>query len=46
MWRFKCSFRDRAKDLTLVLGPAFATMLINQPASIFLGLLIRSSGIP
>ncbi|MDX2118463.1 MAG: ABC transporter permease [Planctomycetota bacterium] len=38
-------FGDRTKYLTLVLGLAFATMLINQQASIFLGLLIRSTGI-
>ena len=35
---------DTGKYLTLVLGLAFATLLINQQASFFLGLLVRSTG--
>jgi putative ABC transport system permease protein len=37
-------FGDSGKYLTLVLGLAFATLLINQQASFFLGLLVRSTG--
>jgi putative ABC transport system permease protein len=40
----KMLFGDRAKYLTLVLGLAFATLLINQQASFFLGLLVRATG--
>jgi putative ABC transport system permease protein len=35
---------DRTKYATLVLGLAFATLLINQQAAIFMGLLIQSTG--
>lgn len=38
-------FGDRVKYVTLVLGLAFATLLINQQGAIFLGLLIRSTGL-
>lgn len=37
-------FGDRTKYLTLVLGIAFAALLINQQASFFIGLLVRASG--
>lgn len=37
-------FGDRTKYLTLVLGLAFATLLMNQQGAIFLGLLIQSTG--
>jgi putative ABC transport system permease protein len=40
----KMLFGDRTKYLTLVLGLAFATLLINQQASFFIGLLIRATG--
>ena len=40
----KMLFGDTGKYLTLVLGLAFATLLINQQASFFLGLLVRSTG--
>ncbi|HRJ49549.1 MAG: hypothetical protein KF787_03270 [Phycisphaeraceae bacterium] len=35
---------DRTKYLILVMGIAFATLLINQQGAIFIGLLIRSTG--
>lgn len=35
---------DKTKYATLVLGLAFATLLINQQAAIFMGLLIQSTG--
>lgn len=37
-------FGDRTKYLTLVLGLAFATLLMVQQGAIFLGLLIQSTG--
>ena len=40
----KMLFGDRAKYLTLVMGLAFATLLVNQQASFFLGLLVRATG--
>lgn len=40
----KMLFGDTGKYLTLILGLAFATLLINQQASFFLGLLVRSTG--
>lgn len=40
----KMLFGDRAKYLTLITGLAFATLLINQQASFFLGLLVRATG--
>ncbi|QOJ00306.1 MAG: ABC transporter permease [Phycisphaeraceae bacterium] len=40
----KMLFGDRAKYLTLILGLAFATLLINQQASFFLGLLVKGTG--
>lgn len=40
----KMLFGDRTKYVTLVLGLAFATLLMNQQGAIFLGLLIRSTG--
>ena len=36
--RLKMLFGDRTKYLTLVLGLAFATLLMNQQGAIFLGL--------
>lgn len=36
--------RDRGKYLALVIGLAFATLLLAQQSSIFLGLLIRATG--
>jgi putative ABC transport system permease protein len=40
----KMLFGDRTKYMTLVLGIAFATLLINQQGAIFLGLLVRATG--
>lgn len=40
----KMLFGDRAKYLTLIIGLAFATLLVNQQASFFLGLLVRATG--
>lgn len=40
----KMLFGDRAKYLTLIVGLAFATLLVNQQASFFLGLLVRATG--
>ncbi len=40
----KMLFGDRTKYLILVLGIAFATLLINQQGGIFLGLLVRATG--
>ncbi|HLO42081.1 MAG TPA: ABC transporter permease [Phycisphaerales bacterium] len=40
----KMLFGDRTKYAILVLGIAFATLLINQQGAIFLGLLIRATG--
>jgi len=37
-------FGDRTKYITLVMGLAFATLLINQQAAIFMGLLKQSTG--
>ncbi len=37
-------FRDRGKYLSLVVGLSFATLLIAQQGSIFLGLIKRSTG--
>ncbi len=37
-------FGDRAKYVTLVLGLAFAALLMNQQGAIFLGLLRQSTG--
>lgn len=46
MWRvaLRMLLGDRAKYLALVVGLAFAVLLIAQQGSIFLGLLIRSTG--
>lgn len=40
----KMLFGDRAKYVTLVLGLAFAALLMNQQGAIFLGLLRQSTG--
>jgi putative ABC transport system permease protein len=40
----KMLFGDRSKYLTLIMGLAFATLLINQQASFFLGLMVRATG--
>lgn len=40
----KMLFGDRTKYAILVLGIAFATLLINQQGGIFLGLLVRATG--
>jgi putative ABC transport system permease protein len=40
----KMLFGDRTKYAILVLGIAFATLLINQQGAIFLGLLVRATG--
>ncbi|MCK6475642.1 MAG: ABC transporter permease [Phycisphaerales bacterium] len=40
----KMLFGDRTKYTILVLGIAFATLLINQQGAIFLGLLVRATG--
>lgn len=40
----KLLFGDRTKYLTLVFGLAFATLMINQQAAIFMGLLKQSTG--
>ncbi len=37
-------FGDRVKYITLVLGLAFAALLMNQQGAIFLGLLMQSTG--
>lgn len=46
MWRvaLRMLLGDRAKYLALVVGLAFAVLLIAQQGSIFLGLLLRSTG--
>src|SRR6185295_12547144 len=40
----KMLFGDRSKYLSLVFGLSFAILLITQQGSIFLGLLLRSTG--
>ena len=37
-------FGDRAKYVTLVLGLAFAALLMNQQGAIFMGLLNQATG--
>ncbi len=37
-------FGDRTKYLTLVLGLAFAALLMNQQGAIFMGLLNQATG--
>ncbi len=46
MWRvaLRMLLGDRAKYMALVIGLTFAVMLIAQQGSIFMGLLIRSTG--
>jgi putative ABC transport system permease protein len=39
----KMLFRDRIKFLTLIVGIAFATLLITQQGSIFCGLMLRTA---